>query len=152
SSLNTATQSSEERIAQLEEDLAIVNSRIKEQSQTKVESASKYRLRLSGIALFNLFANRGSVDDQDVPQTAKASGLLDTSGTFGGSLRQSQIGVEAFGPDVAGAHTSAEVRFDFAGGFARAPNGALNGLVRLRTGTVRFDWNNTSIVAGQDYL
>ena len=42
--------------------------------------------------------------------------------------------------------------FDFAGGFADAPNGAAMGIVRLRTGVVRFDWNNTSIVAGQDRL
>lgn len=149
---DTSAQSTGDRITQLEEDLAIVNSRIKEQSQTKVESSSKYRVRLSGLALFNLFANRGSVDNQDFPQIAKPDALFSSSGTFGGSLRQSQIGLEAFGPDVAGARTSAEIRFDFAGGVPRAPNGNLNGLVRLRTGTVRFDWSDTSIIAGQDYL
>lgn len=149
----TATaQSTDDRIAQLEEDMAVANARIKEQNQTKVESSSKYRVRLSGLALFNLFANRGMVDNQDVPQIAKPDGLFSSSGTFGGSLRQSQIGLEAFGPDLAGARTSAEIRFDFAGGFPQAPNGNLNGLVRLRTGTVRLDWANTSIVAGQDYL
>jgi hypothetical protein len=147
-----AQQSTEERISRLEEDLALADSRITEQSQTKVESSSKYRVRLSGLALFNLFANRGIVDNQDVPQIAKPAGLLDSSGSFGGSLRQSQLGLEAFGPHVAGARTSAEIRFDFAGGFPRAPNGDVTGLVRLRTATVRFDWNNTSIVAGQDYL
>jgi len=144
--------SSEDRISQLEENIELANAKIKEQSQTKVESGSKYRVRLSGLALFNLFTNRGVVDNQDVPQTAKAPGALDSPGTFGGSLRQSQIGLQAFGPDVAGAHTSAELRFDFAGGFPRSPNGSLNGLLRLRTGTVRFDWKDTSIIAGQDYL
>lgn len=145
-------QSMDERVVRIEEDLALADSRIKEQSQTKVESSSKYRLRLSGLALFNLFANRGTVDNQDVPQIAKPAGLLDSSGSFGGSVRQSQLGLEAFGPAVAGARTSAEIRFDFAGGFPRAPNGDVTGLVRLRTATVHFDWNNTSVVAGQDYL
>jgi hypothetical protein len=145
-------QSSDERVSQLEENLDLANAKIKEQSQTKVESSSKYRVRLSGLALFNLFSNRGVVDNQDVPQIAMRPGTLDTGGTFGGSVRQSQIGLEAFGPDVAGARTSAEIRFDFAGGFPQAPNGGLTGLVRLRTGTVRFDWTNTSVVAGQDYL
>jgi len=145
-------QSTDERISRIEEDVALADSRIKEQSQTKVESSSKYRVRLSGLALFNLFANRGTVDNQDIPQIAKPAGLLDSSGTFGGSLRQSQLGLDAFGPDVAGARTSAEIRFDFAGGFPRAPNGDVAGLVRLRTATVHFDWNNTSLVAGQDYL
>jgi hypothetical protein len=145
-------QSPDERRALLEENLELANAKIKEQSQTKIESSSKYRVRLSGLALFNLFTNRGVVDNQDVPQIAVPARTLDTAGTFGGSVRQSQIGLEAFGPDVAGAKTSAEIRFDFAGGFPQAPNGNLTGLARLRTGTVRFDWSTTSIVAGQDYL
>lgn len=148
----STSQTPDERIAQLEENVELVNSKISEQSQTKVESSSKYRVRLSGLALFNLFANRGTVNNVDVPQTALPTGLLDSSGTFGGSLRQSQIGLEAFGPDIAGAHTRADLRFDFAGGFPQSPNGSLTGLARLRTGTVRFDWNDTSIIAGQDYL
>jgi hypothetical protein len=146
------TQTSDDRISQLDENLELANSKIREQSQTKVESSSKYRVRLNGLALFNLFTNRGMVDNQDVPQIALRHGPLDSAGTFGGSIRQSQIGLQAFGPDIAGAHTSAEIRFDFAGGFPRAPNGSLTGLARLRTGTVRFNWTNTSIVAGQDYL
>jgi len=148
----TALQVSDERISALEENVELANAKIKEQSQTKVESSSKYRVRLSGLALFNLFTNRGTVDNQDVPQIAKPAGPFDSAGTFGGSVRQSQLGLEAFGPDLAGAHTQAEIRFDFAGGFPQAPNGSLTGLMRLRTGTVRFDWTNTSIVAGQDYL
>jgi hypothetical protein len=116
-------RTSDERISQLEENLELTNSKIKEQSQTKVESSSKYRVRLNGLALFNLFTNRGMVDNQDVPQIAVPAGTLDSTGTFGGSLRQSQIGLQGFGPDIAGAHTSAEIRFDFAGGFPQAPNG-----------------------------
>jgi hypothetical protein len=147
-----AQQDADDRLGRVEEDVQLANSKIQEQSQTKVESSSKYRVRLSGLALFNLFENRGTVDSVDVPQIATPPGALSSVGTFGGTLRQSQIGLEAFGPDVAGAHTSAEIRFDFAGGFPQAPNGNNMGLVRLRTGEVRLDWGNTSIVAGQDYL
>jgi hypothetical protein len=70
----------------------------------------------------------------------------------GGSLRQSQLGFEAFGPEIAGARTTADIQFDFGGGFPNAPNGVTFGIVRLRTGTIRFDWNHTSIIAGQDAL
>jgi len=142
----------EERVTQLEENQQLENSKINEQSQTKVESGSKYRLRLTGIFLLNLYENRGGVDNQDFPQLAQQLGTLDPAGTFGGSLRQSQIGLEGFGPDIWGAHTSANIRFDFAGGFPSTPNGVATGIVRLRTGTIRFDWANTSIVAGQDFL
>lgn len=148
----TTQQDAGDRLGQLEEDVQLANSKIQEQSQTKIESSSKYRVRLSGLALFNLFGNRGTVDSVDIPQIAAPPGILSSAGTFGGTLRQSQIGLEAFGPDIAGAHTSAEIRFDFAGGFPQAPNGNNMGLVRLRTGVVRLDWGDTSIVAGQDHL
>jgi hypothetical protein len=142
----------DQRIAKLEEDQQITDARTIEQSQTKVESGSKYRVRLSGIALLTMYDNRGGVDEEDVPQYAMQPTLVGSAGAFGASLRQSQIGIEAFGPDIAGARTSADVKFDFAGGFPDTPNGVSTGLVRLRTGTIRLDWANTSIVAGQDNL
>lgn len=141
-----------ERLSQLEDDQQLTDSRLADQDQTKVESGSKYRVRLSGIVLLNMFENRGVVDNADFPEIALEPGPLDSAGAFGGSLRQSQIGLQAFGPDVAGARTSAEIRFDFAGGFPNEPNGTVLGLIRLRTGTVRLDWSNTSVIAGQDFL
>jgi hypothetical protein len=154
-SSNTATQSGtslEDRVSKVEENQDVMNGKIQEQSQTKVESGSKYRLRLSGIVLLNTAVTRGSVDILDYPQIATPTTPPGTSGSFSGSLRQSQIGIEAFGPDIAGAHTSANVNFDFAGGFPNTSNGVAFGIVRLRTGTIRLDWNDTSLVAGQDGL
>jgi hypothetical protein len=145
-------QSTEERLARLEENQQLADSKIAEQSQTKVESGSKYRVRFSGIVLLNVFDNQGVVDNEDFPQIATPRSAVNSTQSFGGSLRQSQIGVAVFGPDIAGAHTSANVKFDFAGGFTNVPNGAVMGIVRLRTGTFRMDWANTSIIAGQDYL
>jgi hypothetical protein len=83
---------------------------------------------------------------------ATAPALLSSNGSFGASLRQSQIGLEGFGPSIAGARTSAELHLDFAGGFPEVANGVSFGIVRLRTATVRFDWQKTSIIAGQDSL
>lgn len=146
------TQDAPQRLAQLEEQQELTDAKLNDQYQTKVESSSKYRLRLSGLVLLNMFVNRGNVDNLDVPQLATEQGIIESRGAFGGSLRQSQLGLEAFGPDILGAHTSANVQLDFSGGFPTAPNGAEFGIVRLRTGTVRLDWANTSIVAGQDSL
>jgi hypothetical protein len=144
--------STEERISRLEESQQLADQKAAEQSQTKVESGSKYRLRLSGIVLFNLYADRGSVDNQDFPELATPRNPLSSGNSFGGSLRQSQIDLQGFGPTIGGARTSAELQFDFAGGFPDAPNGVSFGIMRLRTGTVRFDWENTSLIAGQDTL
>lgn len=142
----------EDRLARIEESQQLADAKIAEQSQTKVESSSKYRVRLSGMVLFNTYINRGTVDNEDFPQIAMPRDYLGSDGSFGGSLRQSQLGLQAFGPTIAGARTSADVHFDFAGGFPSVPNGASFGIMRLRTGTVRLDWENTSLVAGQDSL
>src|SRR5882724_5803974 len=139
----------EERISKLEENQQLADSKIAEQNQTKVESGSKYRLRFTGIVLLNMFENRGTVDNEDFPLLAvnPQFQFLSSGASFGGSLRQSQIGIEAFGPTIAGAQTSARVQFDFAGGFPEVPNGASFGIMRLRTATIRLDWQKTSLVA-----
>jgi hypothetical protein len=147
-----SASTTEERLSKLEENQQLQDAKISEQNQTKVESSTKYRVRLSGIVLLNMYANRGTVENQDFAQLATAGTALSSNGTFGGSLRQSQIGIQGFGPTVGGAHTSAEMQFDFAGGFPQVPNGVSFGIARLRTGTIRFDWDKTSIIAGQDTL
>jgi hypothetical protein len=148
-------QSVEDRLGKLEEAQDVLEGKVNDQYQTKVESGSKYRLRLSGIVLVNLFENRGTVDNLDFPEVAESQQANEPNaspGQFGGSLRQSQIRLQAFGPDVAGARTSADVNLDFAGGFPTAPNGAWMGLIRMRTAVARLDWSNTSLVIGQDRL
>lgn len=149
---STQQETTVDRLARLEEDQQLADAKIAEQSQTKVESGSKYRVRLSGIMLFNTFGERGHVDNSDSPQLAIPAGTLSSGGSFGASARQSQIGIQAFGPEIAGAHTSAEIQFDFAGGFPETENGAAFGIMRLRTGTIRFDWADTSVIGGQDSL
>jgi hypothetical protein len=154
SSLQTGTenQTVEQRLDRLDENQQFIDAKVNDQYQTKVESGSKYRVRLSGIALVNLFSNRGSVNNIDFPSLATEQELLGSNSSMGGSLRQSQISLEGFGPDIAGAHTSANLKFDFAGGQLVSPNGAVMGGVRFRTGTFRMDWADTSIIAGQDAL
>jgi len=144
-----ASESLPDRVAALEESTQLLNSKIDDQYQTKVESASKYRVRLSGIVLFNLFSNRGQTDNSDVPTFVTGP---DKGGNFGATMRQSEIGLEVFGPTIAGAKTSANLQADFAGGFAGTWNGVDSGIFRLRIARMRMDWQNTSIVVGQDDL
>ena len=139
-----------EHAASPEEEYQLLAGKVDDQYQTKVESASKYRLRLSGIVLMNLASNQGTVDSIDLPTLAYARPAGNSGGSFGATLRQSEIGFEAFGPIVAGARTRADLQLDLAGGFPSVPNGINSGLVRLRTGTLRMDWTNTSVVVGQD--
>ncbi len=146
------TPSLEERVASLEDASQLTNSKVDDQYQTKVESASKYRMRLSGMVLMNLFSNRGAVDNADFPSYATGPAPFSSAGSFGATLRQSELGLEVFGPQVAGAKTSGQVQVDFAGGIPNTLDGVNYGVVRLRTASMRMDWENTSIVAGQDSL
>jgi hypothetical protein len=137
------------RIPKVDEELQLLGAKIDDQYQTKVESSSKYRVRLSGMALINAFTTRGSTDTFDLPSFAQARYPSQPNGSFGVTLRQSILGLEVFGPDIAGAKTIADIQADFFGGFPNAPNGVAAGLVRLRTAGLRLDWQDTSIVAGQ---
>jgi hypothetical protein len=141
------------RVQSLEESTQLLGSKIDEQYQTKVETAAKYRARLSGIVLMNAFRNVGASDNLDLPDYAQppvAPGLAQTS--FGATLRQSEIGLEIFGPTLAGAKTSANIQLDFAGGFPATNNGVNFGVARLQTASLRLEWKNTSVIAGQDAL
>ncbi|MGA2022104.1 MAG: bZIP transcription factor [Candidatus Sulfotelmatobacter sp.] len=141
------------RLQKLEESTQLLGSKIDEQYQTKVETAAKYRARLSGIVLMNAFRNVGASDNLDLPDYAQPLAPGATSeASFGATLRQTEIGLEIFGPTLAGARTSANVQFDFAGGFPATPNGVNFGIVRMQTASLRLDWKNTSVIAGQDSL
>jgi len=142
----------EDRVQKLEESAALLGSKVDEQYQTKVETASKYRARLSGIVLMNAFRNVGASDNLDFPDYAVPTSPGVSQASFGATLRQTEVGLEVFGPNLAGAKSSANVRFDFAGGFPSTPNGVDFGNVRLQTASLRLDWEHTSVVAGQDSL
>lgn len=142
----------EDRVQSLEDTTSLIGSKIDEQYQTKVETASKYRARLHGIVLMNAFRNVGNSDNLDLPTYSEPVLPGWPQATAGATLRQSQIGLELFGPTVAGAKTSADIQFDFAGGFPKTGNGVNFGILRLQTANLRLDWEHTSLIAGQDSL
>jgi hypothetical protein len=134
------------------EDLVLLNQKVDEEYQTKVESSSRYRVRLSGMFLVNFFGNRGFVDNIESPTFPINPAVGQSNGSFGGTVRQTRLGLEVVGPNLLNARTSGNVQMDFAGGFSDIPGGSTIGLPRLRTGTVRLDWKKTSLIAGQDRL
>jgi len=142
----------ENRVAALEESTQLLNGKVEDQYQTKIESASKYKVRLSGIALLNLYSNQGAFDNSDFPTYAPQPTPLSSGTSLGATLRQSELGLEIFGPRLAGARVSGSVQADFSGGFPSTLNGANYGLFRLRTASMRMDWQDTSVVVGQDAL
>jgi hypothetical protein len=139
-------------VSSLAETTVLLNDKLNEQAQTRVESASKYHVRLSGLVLMNLFDNHGASDNTDLPSFATLPSSAQGTSNFGATVRQSEIGLEVFGPQVAGAKVSGNLTADFTGGFPNTWNGVDSGMFRMLTASVRMDWANTSIVAGQDSL
>jgi hypothetical protein len=131
-----------------QDDWDVVNSRIDQLLQTKVESGSKFPLRLSGMFLLNSIVTSGRVDDFDLPTTAIQG--TTPAGSTGFSLRQSIIGLESHGPQILGANTSGDVQADFYGGMPYGYEASASGLMRLRMARLRMDWKNTSIIGGLD--
>ena len=134
-----------------QDDWDILNTRVDEQRQTKVESMSRNRLKLSGLALFTAFANFGQVDNNTLPSIALPSIPGYSSGSVAASVRQSIIGLTGYGPTLFGAHTSADLQMDFFGGVPTTYGGSNSGLAELRVARFRMDWSKTSVVAGLDY-
>src|SRR6266851_9092639 len=139
------------RAAQIsQDDWDLLNARVEEQRQTKVESGSKFRLKLSGIALFNVFDNTGKVDNLDVPSIAVPKFAGFPVGGLGASARQSIVGLTGIGPEIFGARTSAELQMGFYGGLPSGYSATTSGIANLRIARIRFDWDSTSVVAGLD--
>src|SRR3984885_3501131 len=134
-----------------QDDWDILNARVDEQRQVKVESMSRYRVKLSGLALFTAFANYGQVDNTSLPSIALPPIAGYSSGSVGASVRQSIIGLTGYGPTLFGAHTSADIQMDFFGGVPTTYGGSNSGIAELRVARFRMGWSKTSVVAGLDY-
>jgi hypothetical protein len=127
-------------VAEIRETQAMQETQIATLDQSKVESASKYPVRLSGMVLFNGFVNTRRVDAAVTPSVA-----LSGSGSTGVSARQTIAGLDIDGPHVLGARTHADVHLDLsagASGSGYAGSYAL-GLVRLRTAHLDLNWSGT---------
>jgi hypothetical protein len=129
----------------IDEQVQVDHQRIEEQAQSKVEASQKFPITITGMALFNAFLSGRANGGQQDPLVASSTDNPST--VAGGSLSQTIIGLEYQGPRVlGGGQVSGSLYMDFFGGTASS----LNHLIRLRTGGIRIDWKNTSVMVGQD--
>ncbi len=143
-------QSLEDLREQLAEERELLAAQIATLEQSKVESSSRYRVRLFGMGLMQLISTRGAVDNIDLPVLAVESVPGDSGGNVSAAVRQSYLGVAVFGPSLADLDTSASLSIDFFGGFPDVIDGLSAPGVRLRTISFAAEGVTTSIRAGQD--
>jgi hypothetical protein len=121
-------------------------SQIATHEQIKVESESKYPVKITGLLLLNGFVNTHAVDMPATPTV-----VVPGSGSTGASLSQTVLGFDARGPHLFGARSYANLRVDFYGNpQSNISPGAYTGyystsasFLRLRTAHAGLRWNHT---------
>jgi uncharacterized coiled-coil protein SlyX len=157
-SSSSGTQSSAAATAAAIEDLrerqATQESQIATHEQTKVESESKYPVKITGLLLLNGFVNTRAVDIAATPTLA-----LPGRGSTGASVRQTVLGLDARGPHLFGARSYADLRVDFDGNPQSSNTGAgYSGyysanatFLRLRTAHAALQWEHTEAYFSLDH-
>jgi hypothetical protein len=126
----------------VEERLEVQETRTSEQAETKVESAHRLPLRISGMALFNTYFNSNGGDGGAQYPTTVTAGQPPSGGA---TFRQSIVGLDYSGPQAfGGGKISGSLRLDLFGGTAANP------YVRLRTASLAIDWKTSSFLVGVD--
>jgi hypothetical protein len=140
-------------IDDLRERQAMQEAQIATHEQTKVESESKYPVKITGLLLLNGFVNTRQVDMAATPTVA-----LPGSGGTGASMRQTVLGFDARGPHLFGARSYADLRIDFDGNPQTGTPvvnytgyyNANSALLRLRTVHAGLQWPDREVYFALD--
>lgn len=124
-----------EAVASLRENQAMDQSQIATLAQSKIESVSKYPVKLTGMILMTGVVSTQRVDVADAPSLA-----LSGPGATAATARQSVLGLSAVGPHVFGGNSFADIHFDFGGTGSSAYSAAM---LRLRTAHAALEWART---------
>ncbi len=151
--LSTPTDSGNEsaaRLARIEDQVEINTAQIKEYAQTKVESESRFKVRLFGMVLNNTYFNTSDDSEEAVPTAAPPALAASQSGraNLGSTLRQTQLGFSMAGPKIGDFRLSADVDFDFFGGVGTDYKSNVLGALRMRTASARLNGFQTSFAIG----
>ncbi len=125
----------------LEDRVAVVENRVEEQAQSKVQSSQRFPVSVNGLLLFNAFTNGRSTDELNA-----TSYLLGYPQRSGATLGQTLLGFDFDGPEIAGGgKISASLNLDFLGSAS-----TYGYALRIRRGVVNFDWGRRSLTVGED--
>lgn len=118
----------------------VLQQRVEEQAQTKVESGQKLPVTLSGLAIMNTFLYAGRTGGEDLPMVGR---IAPNQRVAGGTFRNSQIAIGYSGSQtIFGARAAGRIQIDF---FQGTLANAQNHLARIRTANVGLDWERRSL-------
>lgn len=135
----------QESAAQLPPEM--LQAQVQELAQVKVESASRFPVRLSGTIVSNTVVNSGDANWLESPNiVGTASG-----GSMTSTMRQSRIGVDVHSIAVGAWEAKGALIVDFMGGTPGFVTGTVMGLPRLLYAFGRLERGGTAFQAGQDH-
>jgi hypothetical protein len=130
--------------APVAERLDVQEARTEELAQSKVETSQRMPVSLTGMLLFNAFANGRYGGGLQEPV---AAGLNPSARNSGATFRQTVLGLKFDGPQLpGGGKATGSFYMDFWGGTAAAGNN----LFRVRLATIDLAWKYTTVTVGQD--
>ncbi len=137
-------------VTQLREETDLLQAQVKQHDQTKVETSSKYPLRLSGTLLLTSIFNSTNADNFNLPIVAAPRVPATPQGSLSETASQTILGLDASGPRLWGAKSYADLNADFWGGTASTSYTAAAGAFRLRTFHARLEWPTRTLGVALD--
>jgi hypothetical protein len=132
--------------------LELLKSQVEEHAQSKVESASKMPVKLTGTILTNTYVNSGEGNWPENPNLVGNPSLESGArGSMSATARQSRIGLDVGGIAVGSWQASGTIIADFLGGVPGFQTGTVMGLPRLIYAFGRVESERTAIEIGQDH-
>jgi len=130
----------------------MLQTQVAELAQTKVESTTRFPVKLFGTVHAGVFANSNNANWLDNPNIVNATPANGHGGTMSASVRQTRIGFAADGPTIGSARTNAVVAMDFFGGIPGFQTGQVMGLPRLLVAFARIEGARWAVEVGQDHV
>ena len=132
--------------------LQVLETQVRELAQTKVESTSRFPVKVFGTVHANFFSNSANPNWLDIPNLVTPPPAGGQTGSMSASLRQTRLGFTVDGPTVGSLRTNGVVAMDFFGGIPGFVTGQVMGLPRLLVAYARMEGSRTSVEVGQDHM
>ncbi len=130
--------------APVEEKIDVINQRVEDLANSKVEAGEKFPLKISGLVLMNSYYYVGHTGGVDLPMVSVPGADFHSGG---GTFRNTQLAFLFNSPKaVWGAQVSGKLQLDLFGGTLNTQNQ----LARIRTANVSLDWASRSLTFAID--
>lgn len=125
----------------------VIQAQVAELAQVKVESASKFPVRITGTVLSNTAYNSGDANWLESPNIVGTT----SGGSMTSTMRQSRLGFDVHSIAIGAWEAKGTLIVDFFGGTPGFVTGTVMGLPRLLYAYGRLERGGTALQAGQDH-